>query len=134
MKIIIVDDNYYFRKDLKFYLESKLNHKVIGEAGSGEEFMEMKNIHEADIILMDIVMVKMDGFTTSKKITQQLPTLKIIAITMHFENIFLLRLMESGFKGFVNKTEIFSKIDLAIHEVYNGNLFFPDDILSRITE
>jgi DNA-binding NarL/FixJ family response regulator len=128
MKLIIVDDNETFRKTLKFYLEIELKHEIIAEASSGEEFLELENVYKADVILMDIMMGNMDGFNTSKKILFEFPMLKIIAITMHAEQMFLIHLLQSGFKGFVNKTDVYLNIATAINEVAQGKMFFPDNI------
>lgn len=128
MKLIIVDDNETFRNTLKFYLEVELEHEIIAEASSGEEFLELDNVHKADVILMDIVMGNMDGFITSKKILFEFPMLKIIAITMHTEQMFLIHLLQSGFKGFVNKTDVYLNIATAINDVAQGKMFFPDNI------
>jgi DNA-binding NarL/FixJ family response regulator len=134
MEIIIVDDNAAFREDLKFFLEQKLNHKVIAEAESGEQFLEMKKKLQSDIVLMDISMKQLDGFETAKRITTVYPYLKIIAITMYMEKVYLIKLVESGFRGCVFKNDIFHSLDLAIHEVFEGKVYFPDEIeLSRLT-
>lgn len=125
MKLIIIDDNSQFRSDLKYYLEEQLKMEVIGEASSGEEFLTMETIHHADIILMDIVMQQLNGIETTKKILRQLSHLKIIAITMHIEQVFHIELIKAGFKGCVYKTDIFDNIENAIQDVHQGHLFFP---------
>lgn len=131
MKIIIVDDNTNFRETLRFYLEEKYKHQVIGEASSGEEFLAMENIHVADIILMDIVMGKLDGIETTKLILKQFSYIKIIAISMHVDRIFQLQLKQTGFLGCVFKTDIFENIQNALLCVEKRNPFFPDNILSN---
>jgi DNA-binding NarL/FixJ family response regulator len=128
VSVIIVDDNIQFRKNLKKYIESELNCEVIGEASDGEEFLELTNMHSADIILMDIAMERMDGFRATKLAIWKNSQLKIIAVTMHHEKVFLLKLIETGFKGCVFKTEIFKQLPKAIKEVLKGKLFVPDNI------
>jgi two-component system invasion response regulator UvrY len=128
MKLIIIDDNKQFRNDLKFYLEEQLEMEVIGEASSGEEFLTMDTIHHADIVLMDIKMKQLDGIETTKIILRQLSHLKIIALTMHIEQIFHIELIKVGFKGCVYKTDVFEKIENAILEVHQGHLFFPHNL------
>ncbi|MFA6401971.1 MAG: response regulator transcription factor [Salinivirgaceae bacterium] len=125
MKLIIIDDNSQFRSDLKFYLEEHLKMEVIGEASSGEEFLTMETIHKADVILMDIVMKQLDGIETTKEILRKMSHLKIIAITMHIEQIFHAELIKIGFMGCVYKSDVFENIENAIQEVYQGHLFFP---------
>jgi DNA-binding NarL/FixJ family response regulator len=128
MKIIVVDDNTLFLDDLKFFLENRLKHSVIAVASSGEDFLLLDCISKADIILMDISMGELDGFRTTKKITWQYTHLKVIAITMFTEKVYLIRLIESGFKGCVFKSDIFNSLEVAINEVIMGHIFFPDYI------
>jgi DNA-binding NarL/FixJ family response regulator len=122
----LVDDNTQFREDLRFFLENRLVHTVIAEAASGEEFLELGNLGEADIILMDLSMEKINGFDATKKILGSLPHLKIIAVTMNAENVALQKVMETGFKGFVFKTEIFQSLEDVLQSVYNGGSAFSE--------
>jgi two-component system, NarL family, invasion response regulator UvrY len=128
MDIIIVDDNPGFREDLKFFIEQKLNHKVIAEAESGEQFLEKYRNLYADIVLMDITMKMIDGFETTKKLLVYNPFMKVLAITMYIEKVYLVKLLESGFRGCIFKNELFTSLDQAIKEVCSGSLFFPESI------
>ena len=132
MKLIIVDDNSEFRENLRFFLEQKLNHNVIAEAASGEEFLALNEtiIREADIILMDIMMNQLSGIETTKRITWIHFNLKIIAVTMHIEKIFLDQIIEAGFKGFVLKTNIFNTLEKTLNDVYYGKLHIDETLIS----
>lgn len=132
MKLIIVDDNSDFRDNLRFFLEQKLNHIVIAEASSGEEFLALneKIIRDADVILMDIIMNRLSGIETTRRITWVHFNLKIIAVTMHIEKIFLDQIIEAGFKGFVLKTNIFNTLEKTLNEVYNGKLHIDETLIS----
>ncbi len=131
MKIIIVDDNNEFRSTLKFFIEQKLNHSVIAEFSNGEDFLnvDLKILREADIILMDIVMNKVSGIEACKNITWKNYNLKIIAVTMHIEKVFLEQIIEAGFKGCVFKTNIFNTLEKALQEVNSGKLFINEKLL-----
>jgi DNA-binding NarL/FixJ family response regulator len=128
LKIIVVDDNIQFRKSLITFIEEKLNFCVIGEASNGLEFLELSNIYSADIILMDIAMDLMDGFEATKRAFWNNRNVKTIAITMHMENIFLQRLLESGFKGCVCKTNVFNELEEAINTVMSGKPYFHNNM------
>ena len=129
LNIIIVDDNIEFRKNLKTFIEYKLNYNVIGEASNGIEFLELiSNNNSADIILMDIAMDFMDGIEATLRAIWDNNRIKIIAITMHTENTFLVTLVQAGFKGCVFKSDIFTELKKAIDKVMSGDLFFPKNI------
>jgi DNA-binding NarL/FixJ family response regulator len=131
MKLIIVDDNYLFREDLKLFLVKRLHHTVIAEAASGEEFLKLENKMEADIILMDINLGKVDGFKATKKVLEDFSHFKIIALTMGIENALLLIIIEAGFKGFVYKSNLFNTLETAIQQVYSGQLVFPKELIEK---
>lgn len=128
-KIILVDDNIQFRTNLKNYIESDLNCIVIAEASNGNEFILLPNIKHADVILMDIAMDGMDGFEATQQILWKCFHLQIIAITMHMEKVYLVQLLETGFKGCVFKSDIFNHLRVAIDTVMNGKFYFPQNIL-----
>lgn len=128
MKFIVVDDNKIFREGLKYYLESILLHKVIGVVNDGLEFLQLKNIHEADIILMDIEMPNMNGIEAVKKALWENSNLKFIAITDYTDKAYLLDLIGAGFKSCVFKSNIYEELKEAITLVMNKELFFPKDI------
>lgn len=134
IKIILVDDNDPFREALKKVLVNKFNAEIIGEASSGTEFNKLTNLHFADIILMDIMMPDIDGITLTKEALWANNYLKFIAITMHYDKVYLTSLLEAGFKGCVFKSNIFSEISEAIKTVMDGKLYFPNDILLDFNE
>ena len=94
MNIIIVDDHKIFREGLRMYLEMQLEHNVIAEASNGKEFLDLPNIHKADIVFMDIEMPEMNGLEASKEVLKRYNYLKIIAITMYSNKAYLKDLIE----------------------------------------
>ena len=128
MKFIVVDDNKTFREGIKYYLENILSHKVIGLADDGLKFLQLKNIHEADIILMDIEMPNMNGIEAVEKALWENTKLKIIAVTSYTDKAYLLELIGAGFKSCVFKSYIYENLKKAITSVMNNKLFFPKDI------
>lgn len=134
IKIILVDDNDAFRNAVKTLLVKKFKAEIIGEASSGEEFNKITHLHFADVILMDIMMPDIDGITLTKYALWRNNHLKFIAITMHYDKVYLTTLLETGFKGCVFKSNIFSEITKAIDNVMAGRLYFPKDILLNYNE
>lgn len=128
MKFIIVDDSNVFRVNLQEYLENTFSHEVIASVSCAEEFLKLKNIQEADIILMDIEMKEIGGIEAAKQILVEMPFLKIIAVTMYHDSVFLLQLIETGFKGCIFKDDIFETSKKAFIEVALGKTYFNPKI------
>ncbi len=132
MKLILVDDNAHFRSDLRFFVENRLKHTVIGEAFDGEEFLRLPNLSQADIILMDLTMGNMNGFVATQKLLWDFPHFRVIAITMDVKNAVIEKLIETGFRGFVLKTEIFQSLSSALTRVEQGEFIFEEELKQKI--
>ncbi len=129
MKLIIVDDNYSFRSELIAYLEEELNHDVIAETASGEEFLTLNNLAEADVVLMDVRMEGMDGFQATKEVLKKFFKLKVVALSFDSRNLCIRDLVETGFKGFIDKGNLFSSLDFTLKQVMCGKYVFPKEII-----
>ena len=127
LRIILVDDNQKFRESIKDLLVNVFKYDVIAEANNGEEFISLPRGLQPDIILMDLSMPQMDGFEATKNYFWDFPNSKIIAVTSHVEKAYLLKLIESGFKGCIFKYNIFDEIQPSIKAVMAGELWFPGE-------
>jgi len=126
--IYIIDACQSSRLALKDFLESELNCLILKESSCGIESLLDTKIFQADIILMDYQMLELFGLITVKQHLQIFPSLKIILIAMHTEDIFLKELIEVGFKGCICKTDIHKNLGNAISRVYKNQSFFPKKI------
>ena len=128
IKVILVDDNEYFRGTLKKFLEYELQYEVIDEFSSAKMLLECNNYCIADVILMDLQMPGMDGFAAAKNILLNCRHIPILAVTMYAEKAYLEELINVGFKGCVFKSEIFRNLEIAINELVTKKYFFPNEI------
>ncbi len=128
IKIIIVDDNLVFRNVARNFLQSEFNYRIIGEASGGKEFFTLPNIHQANIILMDLQMPEVDGYYITKEMLKDYNYMKVIAITMHTEKAYLQELIRVGFKGCVFKPDFYKNIQDAIISVNSNKYYFPQQI------
>jgi DNA-binding NarL/FixJ family response regulator len=134
MKIIIVDDNPDYREGLRYFLSQSGEYDIIAEYGDGEEILNEEKFYFADIILMDIMMPKVDGYKAAKLLIQERAELKLIAITMFQDQAYLLDLIQTGFKACIYKLNIYNELPLAIQTVMDGKPYFPEEILLKNTD
>lgn len=129
LKIMLVEDNNSFRYGLKKIVTLKLGHKVIAEAENGETALDLINKTEKpDLILMDIYMGELTGIETTKNIIWEYPKSKVLAITNHFDRMFLRTLIEAGFKGCISKRRCVEELQIAIEAIQNNELYFPNSL------
>ena len=127
INIIVVDDNHTFLQSVGFLLMKNENYTINGLEANGEQVLKNKKIKETDIVLMDIEMPKLDGIETTMKLLKNTRSLKIIALTNHFEKAYTPKLINSGFMGCIYKKNTFEQIDDAIQAVMKGYQYFPEE-------
>ncbi|MBI9068722.1 MAG: response regulator transcription factor [Salinivirgaceae bacterium] len=127
INIIVVDDNQAFLQSVGFLLMKNNNYTIIKMEANGEQVLKNKNLNKTDIILMDIEMPKLDGIETTKRLLKNISTIKIIALTNHFEKAYTPKLINAGFMGCIYKKNTFDQIDDAIQAVMKGYLYFPEE-------
>lgn len=129
MKFIVVDDNKTFREGIKYYLENILYHEVIGMAEDGEQFLQIENKPEADIILMDIEMPIINGVEAAKRGLWENNTYKFIAVTSYKDKAYLTDLIFAGFKACIFKDYFYDEFEETVSKVFNDNIHFPQEII-----
>ncbi|MEG2613254.1 MAG: response regulator transcription factor, partial [Alistipes sp.] len=102
-KIILVDDHSLFRNGLRGLLDHCAGYRVVGEAGSGEEFLAMLPNMEVDVVFMDISMPGISGDVTTERALLLRPDLRVITLSMFGDDNYYTRMVEAGAKGFLLK-------------------------------
>jgi DNA-binding NarL/FixJ family response regulator len=132
IKIALVDDHEMFRSGIKLILSQKPEWEIIIEAANGSDFLDQLKHIQPDVVLMDISMPKMDGYTTSKAALKEFPEIKIIALSMLSDEAYYYKMIEAGVNGFVLKNSGIDELLRAIEEVAQGNNYFAQDLLRKI--
>lgn len=128
LKVILVDDNQVFRSALKKLLMAEYNAEIIGEASNSNEFKRINDLLLADIVFMDVMMPGVDGITLAKTTLWAHSKLRIIAITMHVDKVYLDSLLGAGFKGCIYKDNLYAELRDAIDAVMSGSVYFHRNI------
>lgn len=111
LKIMIVDDSRIFRKMLKaVFIEN--GHEVIGEAGNGQEALELLKTCTPDIITLDITMPVMDGLEALEQIKANYPTQKVVMVSAAGQKDKVLSAIKLGAVDFIQKP--FEPDDIAV--------------------
>lgn len=129
IRILLADDHAVVRKGLQLFIGYEDNLKLIAEASNGDELMDMIRENEADILLLDLDMPRMNGITAIRKIKEEVPDLKIIVLTMHPEDIYGKTALQMGASGYIIKDEEPKKLIQAINKVYGGEQIFSEDVM-----
>lgn len=133
-KIVIAEDQTLVRQGLRSLLESEKKLKVVAEAGDGIEAIRCVEKHKPDLVLMDLAMPKMSGLSALKDIKNMYPDTKIIALTFHSSEEYILEAFKSGADGYCLKKDSHTELLTAIKSVLSGKSYISPFISSKVLE
>jgi DNA-binding NarL/FixJ family response regulator len=123
IRIILVDDHAVVRTGLKALLGKERDLDVVGEAANGVEGIALAERLKPDVIVMDLSMATMNGLEATKIIIAKKLPCRVLILTMHAEEEYVVPLMEAGAAGFVLKTAPDREIVDAVRAVARGDLY-----------
>lgn len=135
IRIGVVDDHRLFTQTLAKILDNEKGISTLFTASSGTDlFKKLKRYKTLpDVILMDLQMPEMNGLKASIKLKKEYPTIRIIVITMHTEESYILSLIENGVDGYLFKDTEPVDVTRAIESVYNGEKYFNQKVIQAIS-
>ncbi len=133
IKVIIVDDHEIFRNGLKLVFSKNKDFEIVGEAGSGEEFLQLMDTINFDVVLMDIKMNGINGIETTEKAIEKNPYIKVLVLSTFGEEEFLHQIISVGAKGFLLKNVDKETLFAAIKLVNEGQNYFSPELLPFFT-
>ena len=134
VRIALVDDHSLFRRGLKMLLTSYSDFEVVAEASSGEEFLELMDTAQPDVVFMDYSMPGINGAETTQRALALDPQLKVISLSMFGDNAYYSRMASSGAKGFLLKDSEFDEVVEAVSTVCDGGTYFSALLLESISQ
>lgn len=121
IRVLLVDDHAVVRAGLKAVLGTAKDIDVVGEAKNGKEALAQAERLHPDVIVMDLSMDEMDGATATKALTASGSTSKILILTMHTEDEYLVPALEAGASGYLVKSAADRDLVSAVRTVANGD-------------
>jgi len=120
---MLVDDHAIVRTGLKAVLSSTRDIRVIGEASSGTEAVFMAQRLKPHVVIMDLTMPGGDGVTATKSLVALEPAPKVLVLTMHTEEEYLMPTLKAGASGYLVKSSADRELVDAIRAVVRGEMY-----------
>ena len=134
IKVLLAEDHTIVRKGLRSLLDEEINIKVVGEAGDGREAMKKAEALQPDVVLMDIAMPGMNGLEATRQLKKRFPEMKIIILTMHANEEYVLETLRAGASGYLVKKAAPADLIEAIQAVYKGDSFLSPSISKTVID
>lgn len=132
VRIIIADDHRVFIAGMTALLKEFPEMKVIAEAENGVQLVELVEKHQPDLVLTDIQMPLKDGIEATREIHKRFPEMKIIALSMMNESIYIKKMLEAGASGYILKTVNKEELISTIRRVAAGEKYFSQEVTAEL--
>jgi DNA-binding NarL/FixJ family response regulator len=126
--IVLAEDHRLLREGLKALLQTEKDLQVIGETENGLEAIRCVEKHAPDLILLDLSMPKMSGISVIKEIKSRFPEVRILALTIHESDQYVMEAFQSGADGYCLKDASRDELLIAIKSVLNGKTYISPGI------
>ena len=133
LHILLADDHLIVRQGLKVLLERE-GFNVVGEASDGREAVRLAQELCPDIALLDLTMPLLNGIDAGRAMIQASPKTKIVLLTMHTEDHYVLEALRAGIKGYILKTKAAEELVEAIQEVSRGKLYLTPGVSEAVVQ
>ena len=128
IKALLADDHAVIRSGIRSLLESEGDVEVIAEADNGQEALQQVQTHHPDLAILDIRMPIMNGLEATQRIRQVMPDTKILILSMHDDEEYILQSVDSGASGYLLKGSSKEEFLRAVRAVYSGEKYFSAEV------
>ncbi len=134
IRLLVADDHKIFRQGITKLLEQEPDLQVVGEAADGREAVKKATELKPDLVLMDIAMANLNGLEATKQIKKVLPETKIIMVTMHKNEEYILQSFQAGGSGYILKEGAVEELVNAIRSIYQDKSFLSPTISKTLID
>jgi two-component system NarL family response regulator len=132
IRVVVADDHGLFRRGLRQVLEDEEDIEVVAEAGDGEEAVALATEHVPDVVVMDVRMPVRSGIDATRDIKEEVPSCKVLMLTISDEEDDLYQAIKSGANGYLLKEISIDEIGSAVRSVNGGQSLISPSMASKL--
>ena len=134
IKILIADDHRIMRSGLRSLLDKEPDMEVVSEAENGRMTIQLARKLSPNVVIMDISMPDLNGIEATRQILSEAPDIKVIALSMHSDEQFVVEMLDAGASGYLLKDCALEELCLAIRAVVANQYYLSPGIASFLVK
>jgi two-component system response regulator NreC len=128
IKVVLADDHQIVRHGLRSLLSAEPDIKVVGEADNGRAVIRLVQELSPQVVIMDISMPDLNGIEATRQILSDFSGVKVIALSMHSDSLFVLNMFKAGASGYLLKDCALEELVKAVRTVMNRKIYLSPSI------
>ena len=132
LRLLLVDDHAVVREGLRSLLGTDSRFEIVGEAADGLTAVTAAETLQPDVVVMDVSIPGLNGAQVTRRLKENVPNTKTVALTVHEEGGYLRSLMDAGAAGYVLKRSAASELLRAIEVIGEGGTYLDSSIAGRL--
>jgi DNA-binding NarL/FixJ family response regulator len=133
-RVLVVEDHPAVREGMAALLERHGGASVVGQAETPLEALARAVELEPDVIVLDLMLGAADGLALIKDLGNQVPSARVLVFTLQPENVYAVRCLRAGARGFVTKNEPVATLYAAVHTLARGGMHFSPTVTQAVLE
>jgi DNA-binding NarL/FixJ family response regulator len=134
IRVVLADDHALVRAGIRALLEKLPGIEVVGEAANGREALELIKKSAPNLILLDISMAELGGLEALPRIVKDFPTVKVLILSAHANEEYVIRALRSGAAGYMLKDAASAELQLAIDSVTQDKTYLSPSISRTVID
>ena len=134
MRILIADDHTMVRESLVKLLEAGGDVQVVAQAADGIEALQKAELTRPDIVVADLTMPRLGGLEVVRRLREKLPNTRVLVLTMHQEDEYVLQAVRAGASGYLVKDSAASELLAAVRSLHAGRGYFGPQASKALAE
>ncbi len=132
-RVLLADDHTLVRSGIRALLSQLPGVEVVAEANDGRQALQLAQSHNPDVAVLDVAMPNLNGIETAIQLHQQFPGLKIIILSMHANDEYVLQAFKAGASAYLLKRSAVKELRAAFKALSAGDLFLSQELAQRVS-
>jgi DNA-binding NarL/FixJ family response regulator len=133
-RIMLVEDHAIIREGLRSLFSSERDFEVVAEAEEGRTALRLAENHRPDLVVTDLSMPQMDGIDLIATLKKQNPKIRVIALTVHRNDEYVLAALKAGADGYILKEANYSELITAARTALRGKHYLSPEISGNLIQ
>lgn len=134
VKVLLADDHPIVRQGLRRLLEADPEFQIVGETGDGLETVQLTEQYRPDVLIVDLMMPGLNGLEVTRQVCQRLPGVRVIVLSMHRDDAYVIQALRNGAAGYVIKDSGPGELAVAIHKVTHGQRYLSPTLTEKLID